>query len=132
MMIELIKKIASSKKDVVFVGSTSLYYIDKTISPKDIDIVVNSLDGLDIFGEIKTWETKSPMSLSGQRAHIKRDDFDIDIFIEPNLPEYDLIDGVKFQTIEKFKSFIEVLIEVTKGEFKNKMIEKKKTLSSIV
>jgi hypothetical protein len=128
----LVKEIANLKDDVVFVGSSSLKHLIPTIPVKDIDIVVTSLDGLDILGKIETWESKSPMSLSGQRAHIKRDDYNIDIFIEPNLPEYDLIDGVKFQTIEKFKSFIEVLIEVTKGEFKNKMIEKKKTLSSIV
>ena len=128
----LIKEIANLKDDVVFVGSSSLKHLIPTIPVKDIDIVVTSLDGLDILGKIETWESKSPMSLSGQRAHIKRDDYNIDIFIEPNLPEYDLIDGVKFQTIEKFKSFIEVLIEVTKGEFKNKMIEKKRMLSLIV
>lgn len=131
-MIELIKKIASSKKDVVFVGSTSLYYIDKTISPKDIDIVVNSLDGLDIFGDIKTWETKSPMSLSGQRAHIKRDDFDIDIFIEPTLPKYNIIDDIKFLTIEAFGSYLDLLVESTEGELKNMMIEKKRRLSSLI
>ena len=117
---------------MVFVGGVSLRHLLPTIPVRDIDIVVNSLDGLDVFGEIITWETKSPMSLSGQRAHIKRDDYNIDIFIEPNLPEYDLIDGVKFQTIEKFKSFIEVLIEVTKGEFKNEMVKKKILLDTLI
>lgn len=131
-MIKLVTDIAKIKDDVVFVGSVSLRHLLPTISVRDIDIVVNSLDGLDAFGEITIWETKSPMSLSGQRAHIKRDDYNIDIFIESNLPEYNLIDGVKFQTIEKYKSHIEVLIEVTKGEFKNEMIRKKILLDTLI
>jgi hypothetical protein len=131
-MINLIKSIVNTKDDVVFVGSTYLWYLNLIKKANDIDIVVNDLNGLEIFGEITTWETKSPMSLSGKRAHIKRDDYSIDIFIEPVLPKFNIIDGIKFITIEDNKLFIDSLIELTEGEFKNKMIDKKRLLDSII
>jgi hypothetical protein len=131
-MINLIKSIVNTKDDVVFVGSTYLWYLNLIKNANDIDIVVNDLNGLEIFGEITTWETKSPMSLSGKRAHIKRDDYSIDIFIEPVLPKFNIIDGIKFRTIEDYKLFIDSLIELTEGEFKNKMIDKKRLLDSII
>jgi hypothetical protein len=131
-MINLIKSIVNTKDDVVFVGSTYLWYLNLIKKANDIDIVVNDLNGLEIFGEITTWETKSPMSLSGKRAHIKRDDYSIDIFIEPVLPKFNIIDGIKFRTIEDYKLFIDSLIELTEGEFKNKMIDKKRLLDSII
>jgi hypothetical protein len=131
-MINLIKSIVNTKDDVVFVGSTYLWYLNLIKKANDIDIVVNDLNGLEIFGEITTWETKSPMSLSGKRAHIKRDDYSIDIFIEPILPKFNIIDGIKFITIEDNKLFIDSLIELTEGEFKNKMIDKKRLLDSII
>lgn len=128
----LVKEIANLKDDVVFVGSSSLRHLIPTIPVKDIDIVVTSLDGLDILGEIETWESKSPMSISGKRACIKREDYTIDIFIEECLPEFIIKDGVKFQTLDTSKSFLDLVINSSKGYLKNKMIEKKKTLSSIV
>jgi hypothetical protein len=131
-MINLIKSIVNTKDDVVFVGSTYLWYLNLIKKANDIDIVVNNLNGLEVFGEIITWETTSPMSLSGKRAHIKRDDYSIDIFIEPVLPKFNIIDGIKFITIEDNKLFIDSLIELTEGEFKNRMIDKKRLLDSII
>lgn len=124
-MIELIKKIAASKEDVVFVGSLCLWHLGLIIDPKDIDIVVNSLDGLEEFGEIKIWNTKSPMSVSKKRAHIKREDYDIDIFIEETLPEHTMISGIKFQTLKDLNNHINLVINTSEGQLKNIMIEKK-------
>lgn len=125
-MIELIKKISEVKEDVVFVGSVSLWNSNLITDPHDIDIVVNNLDGLEVFGKIDIWESKSPMSISGKRACIKREDYTIDIFINDFLPEFIIKDGIKFQTLDNLKSFLDLIIESSEGVFKNMMIEKKK------
>lgn len=125
-MIELIKKISEAKEDIVFVGSVSLWNSNLITSPHDIDIVVNDLDGLEIFGKIDTWESKSPMSISGKRACIKREDYTIDIFIEDFLPEFTIKDGIKFQTVNNLKAFLDSVIESSDGVLKNVILEKKK------
>lgn len=125
-MIELIKKISEVKEDVIFVGSVSLWNSNLITDPHDIDIVVNNLDGLEVFGKIDIWESKSPMSISGKRACIKREDYTIDIFINDFLPEFIIKDGIKFQTLDNLKSFLDLIIESSEGVFKNMMIEKKK------
>ncbi len=125
-MIELIKKISEVKEDVVFVGSVSLWNSNLITDPHDIDIVVNNLDGLEVFGKIDIWESKSPMSISGKRACIKREDYTIDIFINDFLPEFIIKDGIKFQTLDNLKSFLNLVIDSSEGVFKNLIIEKKK------
>ena len=125
-MIELIKKISEAKEDVVFVGSVSLWNLNLITDPHDIDIVVNNLNGLEEFGEIDIWETKSPMSISGKRACIKREDYTIDIFIEETLPDYNISDNIKFQTLDDLKAHIELVINSSEGVLKNVVIEKKK------
>lgn len=124
-MIELIKKISEAKKDVVFVGSLSLWNLKLITDPHDIDIVVNDLDGLEVFGEIDTWESTSAMSISGKRACIKREDYTIDIFIESVLPEFTITDGIKFQTLDDLKHHMDIVISSAEGYLKNKMIEKR-------
>lgn len=131
-MIELIKKISEVKEDVVFVGSLSLWNLKLITDPHDIDIVVNNLDGLEIFGKIDTWESTSAMSVSGKRACIKREDYTIDIFIENVLPEFNVTNGIKFQTLDNLKHHIDLVINSAEGYLKNKMMEKKKTLSSMI
>ena len=131
-MINLIHKIAASKDDVVFVGSVSLWYSKLIDDPHDIDIVVNNLDGLEAFGKIDTWETKSPMSISGKRACIRREDCTIDIFIEVALPEYNIIDGVKFQTLDCFKKFIDRCIDMSEGPRKSILMQKKKFIDYLI
>ena len=128
----LVKEIANLKDDVVFVGSSSLRHLIPTMPVKDIDIVVTSLDGLNVLGEIETWESNSPMSISGKRACIKREDYTIDIFINDFLPEFIIKDGIKFQTLDNLKSFLDLVINSSEGYLKNKMIEKKRILSSMV
>jgi len=125
-MIELINKISEAKDDVVFVGSVSLWNSNLVTDPNDIDIVVNSLDGLEVFGNIETWESKSPMSISGKRACIRREDYNIDIFIEDFLPEFTVENGIKFQTLNNLKTFLDLVIDSSEGVLKNVIIEKKK------
>jgi hypothetical protein len=125
-MIKLIKKISEAKEDVVFVGSVSLWNSNLISHPHDIDIVVNNIDGLETFGKIETWESKSPMSISGKRACIKREDYTIDIFIEDFLPEFTIKDGIKFQTVNNLKAFLDLVIESSEGVLKNVILEKKK------
>ena len=110
-MIELINKISEVKEDVVFVGSLSLWNLKLITDPHDIDIVVNNLDGLEMFGKIDTWESTSAMSVSGKRACIKREDYTIDIFIENVLPEFNVTNGIKFQTLDNLKHHIDLLLE---------------------
>ena len=131
-MIELINKISEVKEDVVFVGSLSLWNLKLITDPHDIDIVVNNLDGLEMFGKIDTWESTSAMSVSGKRACIKREDYTIDIFIENVLPEFNVTNGIKFQTLDTLKHHIDLVINSAEGYLKNKMMEKKKTLSSMI
>jgi hypothetical protein len=131
-MIELIKDIATTKKDVVFIGSLALWNLNLITDPHDIDIVVKNLDGLEKFGKIETWDSVSPMSISGKRACIKREDYTIDIFIQDFLPEFTIKDEIKFQTIDDLKNFIDLVIDSSEGVFKDRMIEKKRKISLIV
>jgi hypothetical protein len=131
-MLDLIADIAKVKEDIVFVGSVPLWYSNLITSSHDIDIVVNDLDGLEVFGKIDTWESTSPMSISGKRACIKREDCTIDIFIESNLPEFTIKNGIKFQTPDNLKSFFDSVIDSSEGEFRDRMIEKKRKISLIV
>lgn len=130
-MIELLKEIMNVKnKDVVFVGGVTLFNSKLVDKVTDIDMVVRDIKGLEVFGEIITWNTQSPMSLSGKRAYIKRDDYSLDIFVEPILPPYIVNDGVNYQTIDNLKSHIDWCISVSDGGFKDKMVEKKEFINS--
>ena len=130
-MKNLIKRISKLKKDVVFVGGVSFVHHGIKETAKDIDIVVNNLDGLETLGDIKEFQTKAPMSKSGNRAYIYVDDIQIDIFIEDELPEYDEVDGIKYKTITSLVEFYEQLIMKTNGlekqrnEFKLELVMNK-------
>ena len=116
----LIKRISKLKRDIVFVGGVSFVHHGIKEVAKDIDIVVNNLDGLYELGEIKEFQTKSPMSKSGYRAYTYVNDIQIDIFIEDKLPEYNEVDGVKYESIESMIKFYEKLINESDGFEKNR------------
>lgn len=130
-MKNLIKQISKLKDDVVFVGGVSFVYHGIKEVAKDIDIVVNNLDGLETLGEIKKFQTNSVMSKSGNRAYTYVDDIQVDIFIEGVLPEYDEVDGVKYETIESLIKYYEGLVvktngfEKTRNEFKLGLVKNK-------
>lgn len=99
MIVEyLLNEINDSKPDVVFVGGVAVSHYNSFHIPKDIDIVVNNLNGLEKFGDIIEWNTDYPGSISTRRGHIKRDDYNIDIFIEEKLPPYIEFEGLKYQS----------------------------------
>ena len=100
-MFELINKIQAVNKKIVFVGGLSEVANGLKTKTKDIDIVVNNIKGLEVFGIIELFETKSPISKTGKRAFIKRNDYDIDIFIEKDEIDYFIKDGIKYQTLKK-------------------------------
>jgi hypothetical protein len=130
-MEELIQSIITQKNgDVAFVGSMTLLELGIVDSISDIDIVVRNLDGLDVFGEIITWDTDAPMSLSGRRAHIQREDYNIDIFIEPVLPAYIEKNGIKYQSLDNLLEHINWCISVSDGKYRDKMIEKRDRINS--
>jgi hypothetical protein len=66
------------------------------------------------------------MSISGKRACIKREDYTIDIFIEDVFPEFTIENGIKFETLEAWKKYMDIVIDSSEGEFKDRMIKKKK------
>lgn len=131
-MMQLINSIATSKDDVVFVGSVSLWFSKLIDGPHDIDIVVHTLDGLEAFGKIETWDTKSPMSISEKRAGIIREDYTIDIFIEPVLPEHSIIDGVKVQTLDNLKNHLDRCINISEGPRKDVFIQRRKFIDYLI
>ena len=119
-MKNLIKRISKLKDDVVFVGGVSMVHHKIKETAKDIDIIVNNLEGLEILGDITEFQTKSPMSKSGKRAYTYVDGIQIDIFIEDNLPEYEEYDGVKYATMEDFIKYYQQLIMKVDGFEKNR------------
>lgn len=98
-MKQLLEQLNDSKPDIVFVGGVSEFLQGARTETKDIDICVNNLSGLDFFGEIESWRSSTPFTISGNRAGISRTDFIIDIFIEDNLPEYININQMKCETL---------------------------------
>lgn len=127
-MRDLIEKINSCKKDVVFVGGVAEMLQGFRTETRDIDICVLSLNGLETLGKIKQWETKSVFSTSGKRAGIETKDYTTDIFLEENLPEFVVVNGFKCETvhslINRYTDIIKKLDTVTDFYSKNKMIKK--------
>lgn len=89
------------KKDLVFVGGFAMFMHGLKKDYTDLDIVVTNLDGL---GKVFSYTTDSAFSKSGKRAFIPGE-IHIDIFIEKQLPEYVVIDGLKIQTINSMKEY---------------------------
>lgn len=110
-MKELIDKISKCKDDVVFVGS-----LVKTDDVNDIDIVVTSLDGLDTIGECECHESRSVFAKGAKRCKIKDNDV-IDIWLKDELPEYEIRDGVKYQTIEDQKKYYQDVLDSTDDNY---------------
>lgn len=126
-MKQLLKQLSDSKPDIVFVGGVSEFLQGARTETKDIDICVNNLSGLDFFGEIESWRSSTPFTISGNRAGITRTDFDIDIFIEEELPEYIIIDQMKCETLDCLLERYKEIVPKLKPEehySKNKMISK--------
>lgn len=102
MLIETAKRLTGIKNDLVVVGSTALSLRGLSDRPpKDLDLIVGSLNGLDNY-EITTYETRSVFSGSGRRAFVSLEQtgFIFDIFVESEIPDFDIINGVRVVSVE--------------------------------
>lgn len=100
-MLEKIIYQLSQKENLVFVGSVAMMFQGIDVNPKDIDIVVTDLEGLENYRE---YTTDSKFSFTGKRAFIIGEIY-IDIFIEERLPEYVIINGLKCETLSFMKKY---------------------------
>jgi hypothetical protein len=120
-MASIVKELASKKEDLVFVGSmVNIANRKKHDAPNDLDIVITSVDGLETFGEVIIEETESIHSKSGKRSQIVYNGIQIDIFIEDELPPYDVINGIKFAKVDYMISrYTELLSKTDSAEMKS-------------
>lgn len=122
----LMKQISRHKNDVVYVGSWVARKHNKLRrQPHDIDIVVNSLDGLETFGEIKCFESKSVMSNGSKRCQIVSNEVKIDIWVRDELPKWELIDGMKFQTLESQIQHYKNILDLTDNMVMKKSVNER-------
>lgn len=113
-MEDIIKQLSREKEDLVFVGS-----VVYNQTPNDLDVVVTSTDHLETFGETIVHQSKSLHSKSGKRSQIVYNGVKIDIFIEDELPPHNIIDGVKFATIEHMVNHYTELLTKTSGKMRS-------------
>ena len=112
-MKELVEQISQCKDDVVFVGSL----VGKNPEDvNDIDIVITSTDGLETIGECECHESNSVFAKDAKRCKIKGNDL-IDIWLKDELPEYEVIDGIKYQTIDSQKEYYQDVLDSTDKQF---------------
>lgn len=109
----------AKKPDLVFVGGVALYFNGLKHEPRDIDIVVTDMVGIQHLGEIEYFDTDFVGSISGKRAYIKRHDINIDIFIENTLPEFNTDGLVKYQTLSSIREHYEKIVSKTDLKMKN-------------
>lgn len=125
-MRNIVKELSSKKEDLVFVGSIVNLVNDMNDDiPNDLDIVVTSIDDLETFGEVIVSESKSIHSKSGKRSQIEYKGVKIDIFIEDELPPYDLINGIKFSTVHHVINHYTELLNKTDNEKMKSIIQHK-------
>lgn len=127
-MLELINKIQRVNKKIVFVGGLSEIANGIKSKTKDIDIVINDIKGLEVFGIIEIFVTKSPISKTGKRAFIKRDDYNIDIFIEEDEIDYFIKNGIKYQTLKSMEKHYNESIKKSAGKMKEILENKLKNI----
>ena len=122
----IMREMARIKKDLVFTGSWVARVNNKLRRrPKDIDIVVTSLDGLETFGDIICGDSTSPFAKNSKRCKIEGNEFLIDIWVKDELPEYDIIKGMKFETVDSQRKHLKDIIDSTDDKFLINIVSKK-------
>ncbi|MGL5233836.1 MAG: hypothetical protein ACRC8Z_03640 [Empedobacter falsenii] len=114
-MLEILK----NKENLVFVGSFALVQHGLKSSYTDYDVVVTDLEGLPNAIE---YNTDSKFSNSGERAYIISNP-KVDIFIENELPEFEIINGFRVQTIESMRYYYYVLRRKVDDHWKREINE---------
>lgn len=114
----------SQKEDLIFVGgfAMNMHRLKETYG--DVDVVVTNLNGIVDYIEYKT---DSAFSSTGKRAFINSNP-KVDIFIENSLPEFELIDGYKVQTIKSMIEYYERIYPLVKEYWKPYIKNKLKIL----
>jgi hypothetical protein len=99
------------KEKTVIVGGAAMFHHGLVDSYNDIDVVVTNIEGIE---GLNKFDSKSTLSKSGKRAYLDN----VDIFIEEELPEYEVIDGLKVQTKQSMINYYEEVIERSDGYIK--------------
>ena len=98
------------KEDLVITGGLSLYLQGYRDGFKDIDLVCNTIQ--DIPGAV-TYRSASGHTTTDTKAYSKFYEKELDIFIEPILPDFIIIDGLKVETVEhKLKHYLKIYNKV--------------------
>jgi hypothetical protein len=109
------------KEKTVIVGGAAMFHHGLVDSYNDIDVVVtdiNDIEGLNYF------ESNSTLTKSGKRAYVDN----VDVFIEDELPEYEVINGFKIATIESMAKYYREVIDRSDGYIKEFATNKLKIL----
>lgn len=114
-------------ENLVFVGGFAMFMHGLKSSYKDLDIVIT--DPADI-PDATEYATASAHSLSGKRAFLHIDNQFIDIFIEDKLPQWELIDGLKVQTVPSMLEHYERVLAGVGEKQKTEIIYKINTLKA--
>ena len=117
-------KTLSKKEDLVFVGGVAMKIHGLKENYNDIDVVVLNLEGLKNYVE---YDTVSKFSQTGKRAFIDSQP-KIDIFIEKELPEFELINGLKVQTVKSMTEYYEKIYPLVTEHWQKQIDEKLKLL----
>jgi hypothetical protein len=112
------------KNDLILIGGVAMKLNGMEHNPKDIDVVVNTLDGMDFFGQVIELTTDFVGSVSGKRAYIRRHDYMIDIFIEDILPDFITDDRLRFISLEYMMDHYKEIMSKTEGKT-HEIIKKK-------
>lgn len=131
-MVTFLKKLSKTKEDLVIVGSWASFINGKTLTyPNDIDIRVTSLEGLEVFGEIVSFTSTSPLSHGMLRSKIDLGVNLLDIWIGNTLPCFEVVNGVRVETLEHQIGFYENFVTSTNDDFfKEKILKKLNVLKS--
>lgn len=116
----------SNKEDLVFVGGIAMFLHGLKEHYNDIDVVVTNLNGLANYIE---YDTDSKFSGTGMRAFINSTP-KVDIFIEYAIPEFEIIKGMKVQTIESMLEYYERIYPLVKEQWKSDIEQKLKMLKN--
>lgn len=121
------REISRVKDDVVFTGSWVARINGKLRrQPKDIDIVVTSLDGLETLGDIISIKSDSLLSKDTiDRCTIDFGGTQIDIWVKNELPPYEIIKGMKFQTLKSQVEYYNHLIDTYDNLILTKVLNRK-------
>lgn len=124
MLIETARRLTEIKNDLVVVGSTALFVrgLIKT-PPRDLDVNVADFSGFDGF-DVVEYESRSVFSSSGSRgfAMSEQTGVKLDIFAEPERPDFETINGVRVISKASAIEWFRFVIPLAEDRYKNKLL----------